>query len=82
MSKKYDGGVYMNNVMKSIRTLHGYSSREMADVLGISIYAYLRIEKKAIDEMKLGMYKTIMRHFKINPLEAIQIFTDPQSDPL
>jgi len=71
----------MNTFVKGIRCSRGYSQTKIAEIMGISIKDYARIENNSIDNMSIGDCKKMIKHLEINPLEFISLL-DPQHDPL
>ncbi len=66
--------------MKSLRVSRGLSTKEMADLLHISVKTYKRKEESP-DKILVGELKVIVKDLNVNPLELTRMY-DPFYDPL
>ena len=61
------------NVLKSKRVLHDYTEKELADIVGISRYSYIKKEN-GIAEFNASQIASIMRALQLTPEEIVEIF--------
>lgn len=67
-------------MIKASRMLHGFSAKDMAILLCVSYPAYKKKENNP-NLFTIGEIRLIMGKLNLNPLEIVNILTDPQTDP-